>query len=246
MNYEHIFARRGAAYAGAMARWPQARREEFLLPLAKAGVVPGQTVIDVPAGGGDMARYVPAGVRWLGHEPCASFFDGQSIDQPLLPLPWRDASADAALSLAGAHHLDERGPLYREVHRVLRPGGRFVLADVHRDSAVASFLDDFVGAHNSTGHRGHYLGEADLALLESSGFAILDAARESYAWWFEDRIAMGAFCRLLFDMHDIPAAAVAEAIEARLGTREHGGEVGMCWELYMVVAQRHAPARAAP
>ena len=238
MNYEAIFRQRGAAYAHAMARWPDARREEFGVAVTNAQVAAGQVVLDVPAGGGYLQRYLPAGSVWQGHEPCASFFDDEAVNQPLLPLPWADSSADAALSIAGVHHLDDRGPLYRELRRVLRPGGRFVLADVHEEAAVGRFLDGFVGAHNSTGHRGNYLSAADVALLQDCGFHIRRSAREAFAWWFPDRQAMGEFCGLLFDMRDIAPAAVADGIEERLGVVTRDGLVGMCWELFVVVAER--------
>jgi len=238
MNYEAIFRQRGAAYAQAMARWPDARREEFDLVVRSAGFATGQVALDVPAGGGYLRRYLPSGVTWRGHEPCASFFDDDATDQPLLPLPCGDGSADAALSVAGVHHLDDRGPLYRELARVLRPGGRFVLADVHEEAPVGRFLDEFVGAHNSTGHRGNYLSGADLGLLADCGFRVLRAGREPFAWQFPDRRAMGEFCRLLFDMRDITAEAVTEGIEARLGTDTRNGGVGMRWELYVAVAER--------
>jgi SAM-dependent methyltransferase len=239
MNYEAIFRERGAAYAHAMANWPDARRDEFLLPVTRAGLQAGESVVDVPAGGGYLQRYLPAGVRWSGHEPCASFFDpGAAGDQPLLPLPWADASADAALSIAGVHHLDDRVPLYRELHRVLRPGGRFVLADVHEESPVARFLDGFVGRYNSTGHRGDYLTTADLGRLESCGFAVQGAARVGYHWWFATRQDMGGFCRLLFDIRDVSVTAVADGIEELLGVTTGPEGIGMQWDLYMITATK--------
>lgn len=241
MNYEDIFRERGAAYAQAMATWPEARREEFLLPADRAALDTGNVVVDVPAGGGYLQRYLPAAVRWFGHEPCASFFDGDTAaarDRPLLPLPWADGFADAALSIAGVHHQEDRLPLYREIHRVLKPGGRFVLADAHEESAVARFLDGIVGRYNSTGHQGTFLTAADSARLASCGFRVAQAERLAYHWWFATRTDMGDFCRLLFDMREISASAVADGIEQQLGVTGRDGEIGMRWELYTLTAVR--------
>ncbi|MBL8199941.1 MAG: methyltransferase domain-containing protein [Chromatiales bacterium] len=239
MNYEDIFRERGDAYAHAMATRPEARREEFLIPVSRAALRDGDVVVDVPAGGGYLQRYLPPAVRWLGHEPCASFFTaGSASDQPLLPLPWADGQADAALSIAGVHHLDDRAPLYREIHRVLRPGGRFVLADVHEESVVARFLDGFVGSYNSTGHRGNYLTAADTGVLESCGFRVTGAERVRYHWWFASRDDMASFCRLLFDMRAIDIPAVTRGIEDILGVSPGEEGIGMCWELYVLSAAR--------
>jgi SAM-dependent methyltransferase len=45
------------------------------------------------------------------------------------PLPFGDASFDAAISLDVVLHLRDREHLFREVARVLRPGGRFLVTD---------------------------------------------------------------------------------------------------------------------
>jgi SAM-dependent methyltransferase len=238
MNYEEIFRLRGGAYDHAMQLAPEARREEFLLPIEWAGLRAGETVVDVPAGGGYLRRYLPAGVAWRGHEPCSSFNEGDDgRDVPLLPLPWPDGSADAALSIAGVHHLEDKRQLFAEVRRVLRPTGRFVLADAHEGSAVSRFLDEFVGLHNSTGHSGIYLGAHTRGDLEAAEFEVVRAERVAYAWWFHSRADLGRFARLLFDVRYVDDGDVAEAVERILGTVERNGEIGMRWELYFLRAQ---------
>jgi SAM-dependent methyltransferase len=239
MNYSDIFRARGAAYAQAMQTWPEARRQEFTVPLGWLAPQPGQKVIDVPAGGGYLRRYLPEGCAWFGHEPCASFFgDGSTPDTPLLPLPWADGFADAAISVAGVHHQADKMPLFRELHRVLKPGGRFVLADVHEESRVARFLDDFVGGHNSTGHHGDYLNERSSQELEAAGFQVIDARRERYCWWFADRREMCAFTRLLFDVRGLSESAVGDGIEEHLGVTARDGQLGLNWELQVVLGLR--------
>lgn len=243
MNYEGIFARRGSHYDAAMRRWPQARRDDFLLPLQWAGLRAGERLIDVPAGGGYLRPYLPPDCDWFGHEPCASFEVGRGApDRPLLPLPWPDHFAHAAISIAGVHHLEDKQPLFDELARTLLPGGRLVLADVHADSAVARFLDDFVGHHNSTGHRGHYLDAGTPAQLGRSGFTVLRAESLRYCWWFADPAEMGAFCRLLFDIEGVADAEIADAIEKHLGTVERDGRIGMNWALHCLLGGRDEAA----
>jgi SAM-dependent methyltransferase len=237
MNYEDIFRERGGAYHRAMGRWPDARRDEFRIPLQRAGIVGGETVIDVPAGGGYLQRYLPPSCRWFGHEPSAGFLDA-GADADLLPLPWGDRFADVAVSIAGLHHLADKRPLFDEVHRVVSPGGRFVVADAHAASPVARFLDEFVGRYNSTGHDGDYLDDATHEDLASAGFEICDARRTAYCWWFADRRQMGEFCRLLFDIRDVEDAAVADAVETYLGISQRDGAIGMNWELLIVCCER--------
>ena len=142
------------------------------------------------------------------------------------------------MSVAGVHHLDDKRPLFRDLHRVLRPGGRFVLADVHAGSRVARFLDEYVGSHNSTGHEGRYLDERSSGDLQSSGFEVVTTRRVNYCWWFAGRQEMGAFCRLLFDMQGVQDNEVADEIEEYLGLSARDGQLGLNWELLLVLCRR--------
>jgi SAM-dependent methyltransferase len=47
------------------------------------------------------------------------------------PLPLPDAHVDAVLAALVMHYLEDWGPTLREFHRVLRPGGRFVMSTHH-------------------------------------------------------------------------------------------------------------------
>ncbi|MBI1181941.1 MAG: methyltransferase domain-containing protein [Alphaproteobacteria bacterium] len=241
-SYEVLFEFRGASYDRAMRLFPDARREEFLLPIGRSNLPPGATVADVPSHGGYLARYLPRGCRWLGHEPCAVFGHGAAgDDRGLLPLPWEDDAVDAALSVAGVHHVEDKVSLFRELARVVRPGGRFVLADVHEASDAARFLDGWVDAHNSTGHDGLFLGEHTLDELARAGWRVLSAERVGYHWRFASLEDMGEFCHGLFDLRASTPEETVRAIDEELGIDRLEDGVGMRWELYMVVAEPAAP-----
>lgn len=236
MNYEDIFSQRGGDYDRAMRTFERARDEEFRLPLRLANVTPGEVVIDVPAGGGYLARHLPESCTWHGHEPCAALAGDGGLDQALLPLPWPNGFADLAMSIAGVHHLSDKRPLFRELRRVLKPDGRLMLADVHEASAVARFLDDFVGDNNSTGHDGSYLGEHTLQELRETGWQIVSAQRRAYSWRFDSSESLGRFCHQLFDLCKCGWQETAEAARERLGVTEDASGCQLHWELYFILA----------
>lgn len=239
-RYEDIFVQRGSAYDRAMRHLPQARAAEFAQVIARADVRLGQVVADVPAGGGYLRRFLPAGVTWLGHEPCASFQGGQhgapSSGSPLLPFPWSDASVDRVVCLAGLHHQDDKTPFHSEARRVLRPDGLYVLSDVPADSPVAAFLDGFIGAHNSTGHSGTYLDGKTQSELSAAGLRIVSDELVRFLWIFRDVSELGEFCHGLFDLRTASPRSVAEAAAEQLGVEVVPEGVGLRWELRTVVA----------
>ncbi|MGB0086395.1 MAG: methyltransferase domain-containing protein [Rhodomicrobiaceae bacterium] len=115
--------------------------------LAKlAQITADMSVLDVGAGIGGPARFLAAtcGCRVTGVDLSEAFVDaaryltertGQSGQVSFevasaLELPFDDARFDAALLQHVAMNIADRVRLYREIRRVLRPGGRFATFDV--------------------------------------------------------------------------------------------------------------------
>jgi ubiquinone/menaquinone biosynthesis C-methylase UbiE len=115
------------------------RVHQAVLDLA-APLPPPADVLDVGCGTGRLLR--SAGTRWpetqlIGVDPAQGMVDGArrltpgaTIHRGLaeeLPLP--DASVDLAFSTLSSHHWRDPAKGIREIARVLRPGGYFILAD---------------------------------------------------------------------------------------------------------------------
>jgi ubiquinone/menaquinone biosynthesis C-methylase UbiE len=115
--------------------------------LAKlAGIAAGMSVLDVGAGIGGPARFLAAthGCRVTGVDLSEPFVDaaryltertGQSGQVSFeagsaLELPFGDGGFDVALLQHVAMNISDRPRLYREIRRVLKPGGRFATFDV--------------------------------------------------------------------------------------------------------------------
>jgi SAM-dependent methyltransferase len=89
----------------------------FSLNLLQAGVLSRPTVTDLSPGMVDAAQ---RNARALGYEVL-----GQVADAEALPFP--DGSYDLVIGHAVLHHVPDVEGAFREMLRVLRPGGRFVV-----------------------------------------------------------------------------------------------------------------------
>jgi len=245
IDYRDIFELRGRLYHQAMREFPDARANEFLSVIREAGITPGMTVVDVPSGGAYLSRYL-GDVELIGLETSQTFAQlaterANSVllyDNNLFPL--QDACTDRVLSIAGLHHVRDKRGVFSEMRRILKPGGRVLVADVAADSLVRSFLDDFVGKYCETGHSGWYFDAGTRTELQDAGLDIVGDKRLDYLWCAPDMDRLATFCKLLFGMLRADVSTVADGISDYLGIRESGDQVGLNWQLHCFVCESRA------
>lgn len=256
-DYEQHFDVRGASYDDAMVRWPHARTEEFAFVLRLAGLTDPLAlptpcrVLDVPAGGGYLADHMPQGIDYLALECAASFADRcrqrglAVVEADLRGADLPDRSFDVVVSVAGLHHEPDLAATLAAWRPLLRPGGRLVIADVARGSAVATFLDGYVGSHNALGHEGAFFGPDLGEVVVEAGYRDVVVVDDAYHWWFDDHEALGRYCAGLFGLRDQSWQEVADAARRGPGVDvDPDGRVGLRWGLRAAVAT--APTGASP
>jgi ubiquinone/menaquinone biosynthesis C-methylase UbiE len=107
------------------------------------GQVTGRRVLDAGCGPGFYAEALVArGAEVVAFDQSPTMVDlarkrlgprvAVRVHDLAAPLDWiGDGSFDAALMALVIHHLDDRVAALREIHRVLRPGGRLVISTHH-------------------------------------------------------------------------------------------------------------------
>lgn len=116
-------------------------------PIRAAAPAPGQTVVDLGCGGGIdtilAARAVAPGGKAIGLDMLPEMLDVASrhaadagvsnvewLQGQLEAIPLPAAAVDVAISNGVVNLSPRKSRVFAEVHRVLRPGGRFVAADI--------------------------------------------------------------------------------------------------------------------
>ncbi|MDB2705644.1 methyltransferase domain-containing protein [Pseudomonadota bacterium] len=244
MSYRDIFEKRGHLYNEAHTIAPQARDVEaekliqWLQPRA------GETIIVTAAGGGydtcRIAEYLaPETANIICVEPSERFSSlipkkFQVFNVPLNEIPLPDGCADAVVNLAAMHHHESRDNIFDEWSRLLKPGGRMVIADVQVDTGNGAFLNQTVDAYTPGGHKGIFLQPNQLTReFANKDYHQFEEQLESYLWNYKDQEEMISFSRSLFGMVNATDQEILSGVKQHLGIIEQDGflSVAFPWSL---------------
>ena len=163
-------------------------------PVALASLRPGETVLDLGSGGGIdcflAARKVGPEGRVIGVDMTAEMIhlargNGLKSGLPNVEfrlgeienLPVTDGTIDAVISNCVINLSTDKERVFREMHRVLKPGGRMMVSDIVLDSELPAKVKDSVAAY--TGCIGGALKRADyLAAIAKAGFTQVEVVAE--------------------------------------------------------------------
>ncbi|MCG6920746.1 MAG: arsenite methyltransferase [Acidobacteria bacterium] len=163
-------------------------------PVALLELKPGETVLDLGSGAGIdaflAAREVGPSGRVIGVDMTPQMLararrsaattghtNVEFREGRLEALPVEDGSVDAVTSNCVINLVPDKAAVFREVARVLKPGGRMVVADIVLDAplpeAVVQDLSAWVGCISGAMRRDEYID-----LVESSGLESVEALRD--------------------------------------------------------------------
>ncbi len=155
-------------------------------PVAHLGLKPGETVVDLGSGAGIdaflAARVVGPEGKVIGVDMTpamlakaranaarSGFLQVEFREGRLEALPIADSSVDAVTSNCVINLVPDKAVVFREIARVLKPGGRLAISDIVLDAALPEAIANDVYAYVGC-ISGAILREDYLAMLKTAGF----------------------------------------------------------------------------
>ena len=173
------FGKTAAAYVSSATH---ASGEDLERLLAVAAPASGERALDLGCGVGHTLRRIAPMVAFAvgadatmemmqaGRTSVVSASNAAFVQSDATALPFADASFDLAACRLAAHHFSDPASAFREVARVLRSGGRFVLVDNYApdDPALDAFINELETLRDASHVRNHTVAGWG-ALLEDAG-----------------------------------------------------------------------------
>lgn len=253
MSHERLIRDEFARQADAMASAPAFTAEDVLERFRDA-VGPRTTgsVLDLACGPGILAAALaplaglivgvditPEMVR-LADARCRAAARGNArfLEAPAEALPFAAATFECVVTRLSIHHLPAPGDVLREVHRVLKPDGRLVLADV-----VSSPDRSESRLHNALEHLrdpSHVRMWPEPELLQAvadAGFTVVSASRWPQRRRFDEWAAIVGNARSLGALEVVMRALAGAGLTAGIDLRVSGESLEFVHQWLLVVAR---------
>jgi ubiquinone/menaquinone biosynthesis C-methylase UbiE len=162
-------------------------------------------------------------------------------------LPFADAAFDAVVTRLSVHHFDRPGRAMSEIFRVLRPGGRFVIADVISSEVPAEAeLQNAIEILRDPSHVRMLPGSELAALVRGAGFAIdfltsWDKPRE-----FEEWMGIVNDASRVPPLRAVVRALASAGVSAGIGLAIDGDEIRFFHRWNLIAALKPAVATTSP
>ena len=149
-------------------------RMRFRKATKLAQVRPGSAVLDIGSRNGDLQKYLPSDVKYQGLDIAPEFAAPQILIHDITSgLPFPDASFDYVFMIEVLEHTPTAYNTAGEIHRVLRPGGVWVVS-VPNPYHVKEIIWNLLRVPDRQGHIYSWTRQTITRLGEMNGFRLAD------------------------------------------------------------------------
>lgn len=243
VKYANIFNQRGLDYHKAMLMLPRSRDNEFLNIANQVEYLSEMTIIDMPSGGNYLKAFLPKNVKVIPLETSSVFAnigDTQICDWS--HFPFENNTIDVVFCCAAMHHVssDDRIKFQQEVTRVLKTGGKLVVADVQKDSKMDTFLNGFVDKQNSMGHQGVFLDANFTKEFASENLIVLKDSIIDFPWILSTDVKMSMkYVQLLFGLDKASNKQIENYLKENLNLKLNSdNKLQIDWQLRYITFEK--------
>jgi ubiquinone/menaquinone biosynthesis C-methylase UbiE len=245
MEYNTQFKNRAEGYLYASSKYENVLANENITAVKILNPQNNDKILHIAAVGVNIKKYIPQDIKIElievdQNEDFARMGNVEHIN--LTKMPYPDNTFDKAIVIANFHHMDkdERSIVYKEIHRVLKPSGTFIMADVMKNSQQDRFLNEFVDTYNPNGHNGMFFNWSDLELFQKSGFTT-ELKTMKYTWDFNSIEELNDFCYHFFNLKKLEKSNIYNEIEKQkyLIIKQSGNQtIKWNWQLLYFISTK--------
>ena len=144
-----------------------------------------------------------------------------------------------AISFGAFHHLKQKVKAFENYSRILKKGGRLVIADVFQGSKLAKHFDDKVAKYCITGHEVSFLSkEFTESLCFLTGFEKPKFYDLNIKWKFKNKNDIGIFLYKLHAMTKTTPEECLRGAEKILGIKKINEDYYLNWPMTLFITRK--------
>jgi len=246
---------RAKLYKECLKEFPDARNEDILVMKKYLAPKPGERILEIGAGSGFFSKHISellgdsgrlivsdpsldqlAEIKKLGKKniDVINFvqFGSETVDL-------EKDKVEAVWSFGAMHHMFQKSKSFENMGRILKKGGRIVIADVFSGSSLAKHFDDKVAKYCLTGHEvAFWSKEYTETLCFNVGFEKPKFYNLNLKWKFKNKKDIGIFLYKLHAMTKTTPEECLKGAEEILGIEKLGGLYCLNWPMKVFVSKK--------
>ena len=241
-SYDEQFSKRIKGYMYASSKYENVLENENKTAVNHLNPTKGDKILHIAASGVNIKKYINLkDIELIEVDQNEEFADAGGVDHiDITQMPYQDNTFDKVIVIANFHHSNntEREIIYKEIYRVLKPDGKFILGDVMKYSLQDFFLNGFVNHYNPNGHNGQFFDISDLELFRKTGF-LTKIKNDEYTWNFESKDELEDFSYNFFYLINLEKHNTYKEIKKYLVVNETDeGKITWNWRLMYFIATK--------
>ncbi len=251
MKTAEFSGERSKLYKEALEEYPKARLKDIKIMKKYLSPKKGEVILEIGAGSGFFSKPISKLVGNTGKlivsDPSQEQLEEIKKLSKSIEVLRKGAenvnlggnSIDAIWSFGAMHHCFNKKEAFQNFKKILKDGGRLILADVFEGSQLAKHFDEKVDKYCITGHNVEFWTESMAnELCELVNFRKPEIYNLDIKWKFESERDVGSF---LYKIHAMTKTNIDEVLRGAkeiLGIKKVEDEYCLNWPMKIIITKK--------